>query len=744
MSPAPTKRTVLGLLGAFVACSVVAGLIAAGLALPAVGAGGVAASKSVNYFNDLPGDLAQPPLSEKSVVLDKNGKVLTTFYDENRDAVPLAKVSASMQQAVVAIEDSRFYQHGGFDTKGLIRAFVTNQVNGDVEQGASTLTQQYVRNVLAETAYAQGDAAGVTAARVKSNSRKLKEIRYAVGLEKQLTKQQILERYLNIAWFGGKINGVEAAAKYYYDVHASKLTLQQSAMLAGMLQAPPSWSPVNHPKAAAERRNIVLRRMLDLHMIDQATYDKTRTQSLKVHVTVTKNGCANSGYNGYFCDYVQRLIVDGDGFSALGKTVKQRRNALLRGGLTIKTTIDPKIQKTAWKSVTKAVPPTDKSHVRTAAVTVQPGTGKILAMTQNTYFDPSVSRRKYQAANYSTDHAFGNSNGFQTGSTFKAFTLATWLKSGRTLNDTVDASVKSRAFSSFRACGAPLIGGTYDYGNAGDGEGNGHMRVWDATANSVNTAFVAMEQQLDICDIAKTAESIGVHQARPSGDCQPRGKVSAKIPTCYPSLTLGVINISPLTMAAAYATFAADGIFCKPTAITSITDRNGKPVAIPQQSCKRALSTDIARGMDLGLSRVLTNGTAASVGPLPGGRPASGKTGTTNLSVATWFVGFTPQLATSVWVGRPNPAKGAKYGQPTSLNGVCIKGGCYREVFGATIAAPIWKSIMTQALAGTQIERFPGAPSSVIGNYVAPKKDDSKGKKGTTNGGKKTTLPGGH
>ena len=737
MSPAPAHRNVLGLLGAFVACSVVAGLIGAGLALPAVGASGMAASNSVEYFNALPGNLAQPPLSEKSVVLDRNGKTLATFYEEDRDAVPLTKVSPYMQQAVVAIEDSRFFQHGGFDTKGIVRAFVTNKVSGGVEQGASTLTQQYVKNVLVQTAYARGDEAGVAAAQAQNNARKLKEIRYAVGLEKQLTKQQLLERYLNIVFFGGKVYGVQAAAKYFYGTTAAKLTLQQSAMLAGQIQSPATWSPVNHPNAAAERRNIVLRRMLDLKMIDQATYAKTTAQSLKVHVTPTKNGCANAGYKGYFCDYVQRLIVDGDGFAALGKSPKQRRNSLLRGGLTIRTTLDPKIEKAAWKSLTKAVPPTDKSRVRTAAVTVQPGTGQILAMSQNTYFDPSTAKqKKYQPLNYSTDQTFGRSNGFQPGSTFKPYTLATWFKSGRTLNDTVDATVTSHTFGQFRACGAQVrpAGQVYKVFNSGDGSKNGNMRVWDATANSVNTGYMAMEQKLDLCDIAKTAESLGVHQAAPNHACLTR-KRTTKLPACLPSLTHRVVDLSPLTQAAAYATFAADGMYCKPIAITSLTDRNGKSLAVPQQSCKRTLSTDVARAENLGLSRVLTNGTAARVRPLPGGRPASGKTGTTNSSIATWFVGYTPQLVTAVWVGRPNPKKGKKFGQPTTLMQRVINGQYYPNVFGATIAAPIWKSIMIPALAGKPIEHFGAAPARLIGVYHAPKED--KKKKGDDKGDKK-------
>ncbi|MFI7586273.1 transglycosylase domain-containing protein [Spongisporangium articulatum] len=723
MSSGP-ERNVLGLFGAFVACSVVMGLLGAGLMLPVVGASGVGAKKSVDVFAKLPSNLEQPPLSQGSTVLDKKGKVLASFYEENREVVPLSKISPNMQNAVVAIEDARFYEHGGFDSKGLVRAFVTNKVNGATEQGASTLTQQYVKNVLVETAYVNNDKQGIEDARAQNYGRKLKEIRYAVALEKQLTKPEILERYLNIIWFGGKIYGVEAAAHFYYDTTAAKLTLQQAAMLAGMIQAPAQWDPVDHQDDAAQRRNIVLRRMLDLKMIDQATYETTREQSLGAKEHPVPNGCANAGYSAYFCDYVKRTIEQNDAFKALGATQDDRANALLRGGYTIKTTLDPKVQKAAWNSVSRTIKPSDKSKVRTAAVTVEPGTGNIIAMAQNTTYNGKGPGTGV-FLNYSVDRKDGGSAGFQTGSTFKPYTLLAWLKAGHTLNDTVDASTGTRSFSSFKACGKPLVGGSYTYSNAGDsGSKGGGMSVWNATANSVNKAYVSMEQKLDICDIAKGAEALGVHQAIPTGDCQPKGETSEDIPTCYPSLTLGVINISPLTQATAYAAFAAEGEYCKARAVASIEDRDGNDVSVPGKSCKQAMDKDVADGMALGLSRVLTNGTAARVGPLPGGRPASGKTGTTNNSIATWFVGFTPQLATAVWVGRPNHD-----GEPTSLNGRTINGTYYGSVYGATLAAPIWKKIMEPALKGKKVEKFDQPPSSMIGHYTPPKQEGDDKKK---------------
>jgi membrane peptidoglycan carboxypeptidase len=717
MSPAPSPRHVLGLLGAFVATSMVAGLLAAGLAIPAVGASGLATQNSVNFFDSIPGDLAQPPLSEKSTLLAADGSVITTFYEENRDNVNLDAISPEMQRAIVAIEDARFYQHSGVDPKGLVRALLVNKISGNVEQGASTLTQQYVKNVLKESAYARGDLAGQKAAVEQTTSRKLKEIRYAVTLEKSLTKDEILDRYLNIAWFGGKINGVEAASKYYFNTHAKDLTLPQAATLAGMVQDPVKYSPNTYPAAALLRRNVVLGKMLQLHMIDQKTHNAAEATKLGAKITPTKNGCANAGTNAWFCDYVWRLIIGSKTFSALGKTSEERQNTLLRGGLTIKTTMSPKIQKAGMAATAKVIPPTDPSRVATAAVTVEPGTGRVLSIAQNWAFDPAGGRGK-SSIDYGVDKAYGGGNGFQTGSTFKPFTLATWLKQGKSLNSIVSSEVGTAPFSDFHSSCLP--GGlprnqSYTYYNS-EGKSQGDMTVFKATYASVNGAYVSMEKQLDLCDIRKTAEDLGVHLAAPRENfCLVGDHTTSRLPNCVPSLTLGVADISPMTMAAAYAAFAAKGTYCAPIAVASITDGQGKSRKVPGASCKQGLDENVANTVNYGLSHVFKpGGTAAKVGGLPDGRPASGKTGTTNESVNTWFVGYTPQLATAVWVGHPDLNK--KRVQP-SLNTLTIN-GVRRHVFGATYAAPIWKLIMTAALRGTEIKHFAGADSKLL---VSPK-----------------------
>jgi membrane peptidoglycan carboxypeptidase len=705
----PNAGQVVSLLAAFVATSIVGGVLLAGLGMPAVGATGYVARSSVNFFDSLPGDLATPPLSERSRLLAADGGQLATFYEEDRQEVSLDQIAPVMRQAIVAIEDSRFYQHGGVDPKGLFRAAVANYASGKVVQGASTLTQQYVKNVLIETATIKGDKAGVSAARADTKKRKVQEIKLAISLEKKFSKDEILNRYLNIAFFGDRVYGVEAASRYYFNKPAKDITLPEAALLAGLVQSPGEWSPRTKPEAATDRRNVVLRRMLDLKMITQQQHDEAKAVKVVVLANRTKNGCANAGSNAWYCDYVQNLIIKSDQFSAIGRTPEEREQALVRGGLTIRTAMNRKIQDAAWNATHRTIPANDPSNVSTAAVTVEPGSGKVLAIAQNKTYDPAGGRGR-GATNYSTDYAYGGSGGFQTGSTFKPFTLATWLKKGKSLNAVVSAEAQTAPFSDFRSCSGRMSGSqSYKYSNS-DGFGDGSMTVMSATYNSVNTAYVSMEKQLDLCDIADTAADLGVHLASPQDDeCKTGKQMTTKLPTCTPSLTLGPKELSPMTMAAAYATFASGGVFCEPISVLSIKDRDGKLVDIPKPKCKRALDKDVAAGVNFALQRVLTQGTAQGRGI---GRPAGGKTGTTNNSVDTWFVGYTAQRSTAVWVGDPTPrprSKGSKVLIRKTLNGRTIAGRTGR-VFGATFAAPIWQKIMKQAHDGLP-ERGFSSPS---------------------------------
>jgi len=362
----------------FLVVSVLSGVLVAGLVLPVLGSAGLVARNSADGFEDLPAELDIPPLPERSRILASDGSLIANFYYENRVSVPLAEVSPLMRQAVVAIEDSRFYEHGGIDLRGTVRAFVNNQ-SGDSTQGGSTLTQQYVKQVLLERAQNIEDPklrlAEEKAATEQSYSRKLKELRYAVALEEKYSKQQILERYLNIAYFGAGAYGVEAASRHYFSKSADALTLPQAALLAGIVQQPSAFDPIRHPDAALTRRNIVLARMAQVGLASQA--DVTAATATKLGLKVPKNtgnGC-NESKIPFFCDFVLKTILNDPTF---GATRADRTRLLLRGGLTITTTVDRKVQAAAQKAVNNYVHPRDK--VASAVVSVQPGTGNIKAM----------------------------------------------------------------------------------------------------------------------------------------------------------------------------------------------------------------------------------------------------------------------------------------------------------------------------------------------------------------------------
>jgi membrane peptidoglycan carboxypeptidase len=731
----PGVARALSLLSAFVGASLITGALGAGLFIPAVGAGGVATRNGVGYFNSLPADLSTPPLAEQSTMYASDGRtVIARFYDENRIEVPLSKIAPVMRQAIVAIEDSRFYEHGGVDAKGIIRALVNNQVNGDV-QGASTLTQQYIKNYNVEKALADGDEAAAKAAVSQNYGRKLQEMRTAIALEKQLSKDKILEGYLNIALFGNNTWGVEAAAEYYFSTSASKLTLVQAATLAGLVQSPTSYSPFDHPDRAVTRRNEVLGRMFALGMINQKQYDEARTSKLVTQRHPAQNGCITALNAAYFCDYVINLLRTDPSYAFLGKTPTERVTNIKRGGYSIVTSLEVRTQQQAYKTVTDRVPITDPSRVAAVAVTVQPGTGRVLALAQNRVYTPESGQGKTQL-NYGVDKLLGGSVGFATGSTFKPFTLATYLSEGKSLNDAVDASQTTRPMSDFKACGQTLHGTDYHFANAGDGEDSGAMTVQEATYRSVNTAYVDIESRVDMCDLVKTAQKLGVHLASDpmpgkynecdniSGDgiTLDYTKDVLALPYCQPSLTLGAKSIAPLTMAGAYAAFSADGKFCEPRPVISIKDRTGKAQPVPAIKCSQALDPDVAHSVTYALKKVLTQGTAAGKGI---GVPAAGKTGTSDASGNTWFVGYTRSLSTAVWVADPNTYPKNYPGRLSSgqrpLHGVTIDGHYWGVVYGADIAGAIWQDYMKQAAQGRDNGDWDNPPGSMLrgsGNKV--------------------------
>lgn len=693
----------IGLFVAFVLVATIGGVLSAGLFMPAVASTSALTDTTVGMFDDLPADIEQPKLSEKSFIYAADGTLLATFYNQNRIVVPLADISKQMQHAVIDVEDRRFYEHGAVDLAGMARALAKNQLT-ESNQGASTLTQQYVKNLLIQSAEQIDDpvarAAAINAARDASGAegygRKLREAKLAVTLEQQMSKDEILQGYLNIAQFGTALYGVEAAAREYFSISAKDLDYLQAATIAGITRSPSAYDPTRNPDKAQERRNVVLAAMLREGDITQAEYDKGKAtpiaDTLKVGQDRRNCSAADDAVPGssYFCDYVTQIIAQNPAF---GDTAAKRDKLLKEGGLKIYTTLDPAMEAAALAAVNGAVAPGDASGVGVAMSVVEPGTGKVKAMAQDSVYDPSTDPPAgHTSVNWNTDKAYGGSSGFPPGSTFKPFTLLEWFKEGHSLKEVVSGTPRTYQMSEFNAPCTNLNGGApWKLGNSEGG--GGYMTVADATKNSVNNAFADMATRLDLCKIFEGAQELGVHKAT-GGDL-----------SVLPSNVIGTDSIAPLTMAAAFAAFSADGMFCEPIAIEKVEDAEGKELKVPDANCRQAISPDLAHAVTFGLSKVW-DGTAKGVARLPDGRPASGKTGTTSANEHTWFVGYTRQLSTAVWVGHP---KGFTPMQHTYINGIW-----HNYVYGSTIAAPAWRAFMVPASAGMPVEGFPDPPSSMV------------------------------
>ncbi|MEA2144547.1 MAG: hypothetical protein QOG59_134, partial [Solirubrobacteraceae bacterium] len=401
-------------LGLALVVSCVMGLLLAGLAFPVVGALGLTAKSGADDFLALPDDLEAGPPAQRSKILASDGTLLATMYVQNRVNVALSSVPLVTRQAIIAIEDSRFYAHHGVDFKGIVRAAITNAGAGGVKQGASTLTQQYVKNALIDAA---PDKAGQQAAKADSIDRKLREARYAIALERKLSKDQILERYLNIAYFGHGVYGIGTAANYYFAKGVNRLNLAQSALLAGMVQNPNTYDPSSKEPsiraATKARRNVVLRRMEDLGFISDPLRIAAEGLGIFTAIRPVGSGCESPAVQSpYFCDYVRHILEDTPAGAALGLTRNARQRALFGGGLTIRTTLDPKVQLAAQTTVDEQVPRNDPSRAAAAINIVEPGTGNVRAMAlDRTYSD------KVGAGNTKVNLATGGKFGFQAGST---------------------------------------------------------------------------------------------------------------------------------------------------------------------------------------------------------------------------------------------------------------------------------------------------------------------------------------
>ncbi|MDO8307054.1 MAG: transglycosylase domain-containing protein [Actinomycetota bacterium] len=702
----PGPIAILVRIAGMVVAAVLAGVLVALMLTPFVGAFGTVTRDIIQSFESLPDDLSTPPLPQRSLILASDGSVLATLYYQNRVEVPLSSISPLMRQATVAIEDSRFLDHNGVDLRGVLRSIVSNVDAGGIEQGSSTLTMQYVKNVLVNQATSADE---LDAARGDSATRKLREIRYALGLEKIFTKEQILERYLNIAYFGAGAYGVEAAARRYFSKSAADLTLPEAATLAGIVQRPTAYDPLRNPELSTTRRNIVIKRMADLGFVTPQEADRASLLPMGqvLNPTLATNGCTSS-YAPFFCDYVVQTIRSE---AAFGATPDEREAFLRRGGYTIRTTLDPKAQQAAFETVTSYIPTNDASRRAAAISMVQPGTGNVIAMTQNREW--GTSGRGKTTYNYNVGRDKGGTIGMQAGSIFKIFTLAAAFEAGVNPYEYVSA-YSPKTFENFTNC---TTGEKFEPVTVRNSTTSGTLNMAQATAYSTNTYFMTIEERVGLCRPAEIAESMGVTL----GNGDPLLRV--------PSFTLGTMEVTPLMMANAYATFAAHGIYCKPVVILDIRDRDGNALPVPSGDCTRVIKREVADNVTYMLNGVVNGGISGRTGQAMAleKRQVAGKTGTTNDSAAVWFAGYTPQLAAAVWVGDPRGG----YAYP--MKAVTIKGTYYSQVFGGTIPGPIWRDAMEAALIGTEPEDFEirssygwstSGPNDYVYVYVPPQPSD--------------------
>jgi membrane peptidoglycan carboxypeptidase len=659
---------------------------------------GYASSAGVVAFEGLPEYIKPVNASQTSTLYgNEDGKpvALASFYHENRISIDYDQMSPNMINAVIATEDPRFFQHGGVDIIALVRATLGVATSGLSGPGGSTITMQYVKNTLVEAANIAGDEAGIELATETTIERKIREIRLAIALETVSTKEEILAGYLNLAFFGNRINGIEAASNYYFGVKAKDLTVPQAAMLTAMLRAPNAYKPdvAENLPVAKTRRDYVINNMRDEGYITSAEAEAYKAEPVVPNINETKTGCEANQQTAYFCDYVVWVVRNSEEF---GATLEDREVLLRRGGLEIYSTMDIELQNTTDEVVKAELPVDNRWALGAASVSVEVGTGRVLSMSQNRIFDQEVDDDPTTTSvNYSTDKAYGGSSGFQTGSTYKIFVLAEWLSKGFLLGDQVDARDRLWKVEDFSAkCGG--IAGDWDPNNFGNTQFE-YLSALSATIQSVNTAYATMASFLDLCDIRDRAAAFGVKRA----DGNDLLYVQASV--------LGVNELSPLTMAAAMSGFANDGIYCSPIAIDRVVVRStGVDMKVPVTECNRAVTSEVAAAASYAFQLVVSGGTG-SASRTPDRVPLAGKTGSTDGFLHTWMTGYSSKVATATWVGNVSGTQ--------NVGGASIDG-----TPGGSLRHEIWRQIMTVANELYPGESFPSAPSMYLGasNVIMP------------------------
>jgi membrane peptidoglycan carboxypeptidase len=733
-----------------------AGVLLAGMLFPVFGAMGVASNQASDTIDSVSADLVttDPPLITK--ITDSQGNPIAYMYSQYRLPVTADQISPAMKGALISIEDRRFYEHHGVDWKGTLRALISNSSSGDT-QGASTLTQQYVKNYLINVVYR--DQVGVDEdpekeigrqrAQEQTVTRKLREARLAIQIEQKMSKEEILAGYLNVVEFTDRVFGIGAAAHAYFGTTPDKLTVTQSALLAGMVNNPSLYNPWKFPEKTLNRRNRVIDTMVETNRLSRSDAEKAKKEPLGVLPAPAKEAanCVGAGPEyGFFCQYVEDYLMKIGMFS---------EDQLYSGGYTIKTTFDARATQIAKAAVEHQVPKT-VDGIANAMSIVRPGKTRheVVALVANRDYGLDGSKGQTQIA-----YPYGVMNKFGAGSTYKIFTASAFLEHGGGINNTIDTpnTLTSTVFTGGgKKCprtDVPNDGDNRKYclSNAGDGYAP-TMSLQQALATSPNTGFVRLEERVGMDAVVDMAGRLGLRDTLATNMSGQTPDPSAKReednstqnvyfrpkPNGYAgraSFTLSPAPVSPLEMSNVAATLMSGGVWCPPTPLLEVQDRNGKKLDITkyEEPCEQAVAEPLANSMVQGLSKDDTgSGTSAgSARQFNWTRPMLGKTGTTQEYKSAAFVGATPQLAASTMVfndgPRPRPiCDGQASGVPPRL---CGNG----TIYGGRAPARTFFEAMGQILGAEPALPLPGGdprymdggPENKVPNVVGKSQADA-------------------
>jgi membrane peptidoglycan carboxypeptidase len=674
---------------------VTAGVLLAAMLFPVFGGVGLASNRAADTVNEMSGELAKADPPMVTTILDKDGGLVAYLYDQYRIPVTSAQISNTMKAAIVAVEDKRFYEHHGVDWHGIARAAAKAGVADQATEGASTLTQQYVKNYLA---YVVGDADQDAYAQATAHTvaRKLREARIALQLEQKESKDEILAGYLNVVPFGNKTYGVGAAARTYFNTTPDKLTVPQAALLAGMVNRPSALNPGKSPDEALARRNMVIDRMRENGAFGNPTDPATRQMAedskktplgVVSPLSVPAADCVGTGdgaKDGFFCRYVEEYLAKA-GLST---------EALKRGGYTIRTTLDRHATDVAKQAAEAQVPKTTKGIANVMSI-VQPGTDKhrVRALVANRDYGNNA------AAGQTSYDLPAEVIPFGAGSIHKIFTSAVALEQGHRISDILPTP--------YQYTSSVFKGGEDNCPSAGHGDHwyclrnassnyPPQMTLQDALATSPNTGFVWLEEKTGVPAVVDMAVRLGMRSLATTPDGSVKGKTIAEANKGNGAFTLGPTPTNVLELSNVAATLMSGGVWCPPTPIEQVLDRNGKPVPLKEPGCQQVLSTPIANSLVVGLSKDDQGGGTSALAAAAAGwnRPVMAKTGTTEVSMSAGFLAATPQLAGAVLTyadgSSPRPICDT---DPPSLCGA-------GNIYGGKVPARTWYQTMNTLLAG--------------------------------------------